>query len=247
MRSILLGITFVAAACGGAREPLVRHPQGYADRMAAADEHNQRAEHHRQAAGDPGTTGTGADYYCGDTALSDQATSGGERLVPTVPCWDIAEESAEHHRFLAEREQQLAQAERRAATHLIEAERAACRGMTPRELEHSPFAHRKEIAEVIPHREIGMIRGVRIIWKPVLGLTAGWMRQAIACHRARFERLGEPAGYLPEDPTLVAGATATVELHGDHLEILIETADDTSGQVAFDRAKDLVRPWTAGR
>jgi hypothetical protein len=247
MRSILLGITFAAAACGGSREPLVRHPQGYAERMAEADEHNQRAEQHRQAAGDPGTTGTRADYYCGDTALSDQATSGGERLVPTVPCWDIAEESAEHHRFLAEREQQRARAERRAATHLVEAELAACRGMSPRELEHSPFAHRKEIAEVIPHRETGMIRGVRIIWKPVPGLTAGWMRQAIACHRARFERFGEPAGYFPEDPTLVAGATATVELHGDHLEVLVETADDTNGQVAFDRAKDLVRPWTAGR
>jgi hypothetical protein len=73
------------------------------------------------------------------------------------------------------------------------------------------------------------------------------MRRAIACHRARFERLGEPPVYFPEDPTLVAPSTVTVAQRGDHLEVLIETPDGTAGQVALERALDLVRPRTAVR
>jgi hypothetical protein len=179
--------------------------------------------------------------------MSDQLTSGGERLVPVVPCWDPAEEIAERHRVAARREVQLARDERRAATKLVEAEIAACRGISPEEVEHSPFAHKKAIADVVPHSEGGVIRGVRIVWKPVLGLSAAWMRQAIACHRARFERLGEPATYLSDDPTLVPGVTATVTDHGGRLEVLIESRDDVSAHVALARAKDLVSPRTAGR
>jgi hypothetical protein len=79
---------------------------------------------------------------------------------------------------------------------------------------------------------------------------ADWMRRAIDCHRARFERLGEPPIYFPEDPTLVARSTVTVEERDGHLEVEIETADDMTAQVALARARDLVRlvrPRTAGR
>lgn len=238
------------AGCPGSPppEPLAPHPKGYAGRMIEADAHGERAEQHREAAKIPeAISARGEGYTCGDTVLADQATSGGERLTPVVPCWDAAEEVAEHERFLAAREQQRADAERRSAASLVENELAACRGIPARELEHSPFAHRKEIAAVSPVREANLLRGVRITWKPVPGLTATWLRQAIACHRARFERLGEPALYMPDDPTLVAHATVTVEPREGHLEVLIETTDDVSSQVALDRALALVRPRSAGR
>jgi hypothetical protein len=226
----------------------VRHPKGYAAQMKSADAHAERADRYREAATLPDTVKTGADRYnCGDRALSDQATSGGERLLPTVPCWDVAEENTEHQRFLATREERIARTERREATSMVEAEIAACRGMSARELEHSPFTHRKEIAAVIPHRDSGAVRGVRIVFKPVPGLTATWMRQAIACHRARFERLGEPATYLPDDPTLVASANATVDVRNGHLEVLIEAEDAAGAQLALERAQELFRPRTAGR
>jgi hypothetical protein len=250
MRTVFVLTTVVAASCAGTTEPVAGHPRGYAARMEDADVHSQHAEEHRETAG-VGVLETPASpfdrYSCGDTVMSDQLTSGGQRIVDSVPCWDISEERVEHARYLAEREQRRADAERRAATRLVEVEDTACRGMSPRELEHSPFAHRKEIAAVIPHRDAGKLRGVRILWKPVPGLTSAWMRQSIACHRARFERLGEPAIYFPEDPTLVAGAIVTVEQHAGHLEVVIETGDDLAGQVALDRAQDLVRPRTAGR
>jgi len=244
----MLLLPILAAGCARSNEPLVHHPKGYAAQMQSADAHAQRADEHRQAAHLPDSARSpGERYNCGDTALIDQATSGGERLMPTVPCWDVAEESAEHQRYLAAREERIARTERREATAMVESELAACRGLSERELEHSPFAHRKEIAAVIPHRESGVIRGVRIVFKPVPGLSESWMRQAIACHRARFERMGEPAGYLPDDPTLVAGAVATVDMRSGQLEVLIETSDPTSMRVALGRARDLIGARTAGR
>lgn len=244
-------VAFLVAVvgCGGSQHSLAPHPQGYAERMEAADEHAQRAEDHRQAIHPPARSGTGSplDYQCGDRDMSDQLTSGGQRMLPEVPCWDPSEEYDQRQRAIAEREQHRADVERRAATKLVEAELAACRGISAEEAGHSPFAHRREIAEVIPHRERGEVRGVRIVFKPVMGLSAAWMEQAIACHRARFERMGEPPTYLTDDPTLVRGATATVAVHGGHLEVLVVTRDDVGAHVALARAQDLLRPLTAGR
>jgi hypothetical protein len=244
----MLLLTVLAAACARPNEPLARHPKGYAAKMQSAEAHQERADRHRQASRLPDSAlDPGERYTCGDTGLMDQATSGGERLMPTVPCWDVAQENAEHQRYLAAREERIARTERRDATGMVETELAACRGLSARELEHSPFAHKKEIAAVIPHRQSGVIRGVRIVFKPVPGLTAVWMRRSIACHRARFERMGEPAGYLAEDPTLVAGSTTTVDERNGHLEVLISTGDTTSARVALDRARDLFARRTAVR
>jgi len=247
MRYMPLLATIVATACTGSYGPLAEHPHSYAEKMTAADEHSQNAAAHRRAVTVDQDPTSPSGYQCGDVALSDQSTSGGVRLVQAVPCWNVDEEIAAHHRFEADREQVLADNERRAATQMVVDEVAACQGLSARELEHSPFAHRREIDQVIPRREAGVLRGVRIVWKPVLGLSADWMRQAIACHRARFERLGEPATYMADDPTLVARATVTVEEHRGHIEVLVESSDDISSRVALERAHDLVHPRTASR
>jgi hypothetical protein len=246
-----LALVITAASCAGS-QPLPRtEPHGYAARMEAADRYDQLADVHRRAAGPPDTTVNPDDYQCGDIDLSNQLTSGGKPLIPyrdswgrSVPCWNPVEERAQRQRLAAERLHRRAQDERHAAASLVEAELEACRGISPAEIEHSPFAHRQEIADVVPHRERGQIRGVRIVFKPVVGLSPAWMEQAIACHRARFERLGEPPGYLADDPTLVAGAVATVSLHRGHLEVLVETRNDVAAHVALARAQDLVRPRT---
>ena len=245
-----LVLTLAAAVVGCSRPP--PPPGGYAAHMAAAEEHSRRAEAHREVQRAVKTEYTGIpelDYQCGDVNLYDQLTSAGKPIVPVRrrPCWNPAAEIAERERVAAIREEHRAREERRTAASLALAELAACRGISPEELEHSPFAHRTAIAEVIPHREGGAVRGVRIVFHPVPGLTVAWMQQAIACHRARFERLGEPPTYLPDDPTLVRGAIATVSLHNGHIEVLVESRDDVGAHVALDRAQDLVRPRTAGR
>lgn len=236
------------AACGRHAEPaLSTHPRGYAARMQDAEAHSQLAERHRQAAGAPELSTHPEDYQCGAIDMSDQLTSGGQRLEAPVPCWNPREEFAERHRAAAAREQLRARSERRAATRLVEAELAACRGISAAETEHSPFVHHSAIAEVIPHREGDNVRGVRVVFRPVPGLTAAWLTQAIACHRARFERLGQPASYLPDDPTLVAGTTTTVASRNGHVEVLVEARDPIAARAALGRAEDLARAHTAGR
>jgi hypothetical protein len=243
-----LALVIAAVGCGGS-PPLPRTDlHGYAARMEAADRYDELADAHRSAAGPPDTLINPDNYQCGDVDLDETLTSGGKPLMRfgghSVPCWNPVEEYAQRQRLAAERLHHRAQNERHAAARLVEAEREACRGISPAEIEHSPFAHRREIAEVIPHRERGKVRGVRIVFKPVVGLSPAWMEQAIACHRARFERLGEPPTYLADDPTLVSGAVTTVSLHRGHLEVLVETRDDVGAHVALGRAQDLVRPWT---
>lgn len=215
--------TLLAGACAGTLDPVPKPSPGYAG----------RSEDHTSTAG----------YTCGDTVAQDQVTTGGKPVAWATPCWDTGEEKMAHDEYVAQLADDRSAADDRSVdAQLAAAERSACAGLSARELEHSPFSHRREIAEVIPHREAGNPRGVRIIWKAVPGLSVGWMRQAIACHRARFERLGEPAIYFPEDPTLVAHATVTVEDHAGHLEVLVETSDDASGQLALDRAQNLLHP-----
>jgi hypothetical protein len=242
-----LAFLVAAAGCGGSPQPMESRPHGYAAHMQVAEAHSRRAEDLRRSAAAPHAGTAGENYQCGDRDLSDQLTSGGERLLPTVPCWDPVEENAERRRAAAEREERRARDERRAATSLVEAELAACRGISPEEIEHSPFAHRSAIAEVIPHAGGGKVRGVRIVFKPVVGLTAAWMDRALACHRARFARLGEPPIYLPDDPTLVPGATTKVTERGGHLEVLVETGNDVAAHVALARAQQLIHPRTADR
>jgi hypothetical protein len=247
MRSFLrLALLVAAAGCGGS-PALSTRPQGYATRMESADDHARRAAAHRKAAGSFDLVVNPDNYQCGDRNMSDQLTSGGQRMLPTVPCWDPVDEAAERHRAAAAREDHLARQQRRAATDLVETELAACRGITGDELSHSPFAHPRAIAEVIPHRRGRALRGVRIVFRPIPGLTEAWMEQAVACHRARYERPGEPATYLAGDPTLVPGAVTTVATHRGHLEVLVVTPNDVAANVALGRARDLVAPRTAGR
>jgi hypothetical protein len=248
MRTISkLSLVIAAAGCGGSPPSLDPHPKGYAAHMESADVHSALAQQHRDAARAPDSARI-ENYQCGDRFdMSDQLTSGGQRIVPMVPCWDPVEEHAQRQRAAARREELRAEKERRTAAAMIETKLAACRGISDAELGHSPFAHRRAIAAVLPHHEGGAMRGVLIVFKPVPGLTADWLEQAIACHRAEFERLGEPPTYLSDDPTLVPGATATVSSHRGHLEVLIETKNDVSAHVALGRAEDLVRERTAGR
>jgi hypothetical protein len=215
--------------------------------METAELHERRGEEHRRLAGSSELVIDPGNYQCGDRNMSDQLTSGGQRMLPVVPCWDPVDEAKERHRAAAAREAHLASKQRRAAADLVETELAACRGITDDELSHSPFAHPRAIAEVIPHRRGRALRGVRIVFRPIPGLTEAWMEQAIACHRARYERLGESAGYLADDPTLVPGAVATVATHRGHLEVLVVTPNDVAANVALGRARDLVTPRTAGR
>ena len=179
--------------------------------------------------------------------LNDQAVSGGERLTTMVPCWDMAEEAEHARRDHESSESDELRAREPDRGALAAASLVHCKGIPERELTHSPFAHKKAIAEVIPHRREGELHGVRIVFRDVPGLTADWMRQAIECHRARHESLGRPAGYMPEDPALVDGAEVRVTQSGNVIQVFILTPEPVAGRLAFERANELLRPKAAVR
>jgi len=206
--------------------------------------HEERAQTHDRAAGEPTRAQSSENYACGDTVLNDQVTSGTERVTSWMPCWDTDEEASEAHRSAAAKELRTAREERAQAVALARTELASCRGIPPRELTHTPLSHAKEIEEIIPHREGDEVRGVHVVFKRVPGLNAKWMERAIACHRARSAVLGHVASI---DPTLLPGTEVTVTQDRGHVQVYIRAADGDTGALALARAQSLVAARTATR
>jgi len=244
MRALLF--ILIVGACNSSQPPLVRQPRTWAEHITEAEQHEENAIAHERAVAEADGPSDPAAYACGDTVLNDQLTSGGEQLTSWMPCWDLKEEAAIGHRYLARKERAAAKEDREMAALLARTERQYCRGIPDRELSHSPFAHQKAIAQIIPHRQSGEIHGVRIVFKPVPGLTAGYMTQAIACQRARFLVLGKPVEQ-PEDPTLLDGAEVTVTARDGYLEVLVRTESTVDGNIVLARARELLEPRTAER
>jgi hypothetical protein len=217
-------------------------PKSWVEHQQAADAHDQRAAEHDRAASAHAKHDV-ARYQCGDLVAADQATSGGEPLAPSIPCWDPEEETYERHRTEAQHERVLAHQERVAAATLVREEEAACKTISQDEQQHSAFAHHKEIAEIVPHYVDSKLRGARIVFKPVLGLTAEWLKEDIACHTAHFHTTGEDPNYMPDDPTLVPGAVVSVQPTSRTIEVVVEGDTDEAGQESLGRAQALqMRP-----
>jgi len=224
MRSLATCV-LVAAACAGS---------------------SQRVE--RARAPDRAASVARATYTCGgDPLLSDRWTDGGEHLTNWVPCWDEDQERDAHRRHATRAAIETARIAPAVATRLREIEYALCYGLGARELEHSPLSHTRAIAEVIPHRVGREIRGAHVVFAQVPGLTTGWMRKAIECHRARYEVLGRPAWYHDGDPTLLDDAEITVTKDEGRVQVLVEVPGAANGELALGMARELVPTRTATR
>src|SRR5262249_9514673 len=152
-----------------------------------------------------------------------------------------------HDMHAASANREAARAERRAAGDLIRAEVAACAGIPDRDRVHSVFDNPDAVARVIPYRDNGQVRSVRIVLNPMSGLTQPWVQRSIACQRAQFATKGSPKDFSPDDPTLVAGAQTRVVQTGDHVEVIVTTPDGARGEVALGRAQALENPISARR
>ena len=203
---------------------------------------------------------TPTSWGCGQYAvLNDQLTSGTERITVWSPCWDpdggdlavepqgipdVAAEAASDLEAHAERDPR---AERGSSWQRSGSVAAACKGLAQRDIERSPFSRRRAIIEIVPHREGTEIRGARIVFKAVPGLSADWMRRAIACHQAQYANFARVDPLLPGDPSLVTGTTVTVSQHDAVIEVLVAADSAHGGRVALARAQELAGPRTATR
>lgn len=243
MRTVsLLAIVVAAAACGGGGTRTPAQPTSSEEHMSVAGEMERETSEQAQITTEVMAAAVAPEpYVCGDRAHANQLTSSDEPLLATLPCWNNEATVVEGHKAEAERLRAEAAVHKEMAQSLVNAEELACQGMSAGELTHTPFAHRADIVSVEEEREEGELRGARIVFAKVDGLTANWMRQAVACHHARAAALGYNQRFMSYDPTVLQYASTMVNetLEGG-LEVKVISPDEEVAKLVYERASALV-------
>lgn len=243
MRATPLLVVVLAAACAKPAA-IPPRPLGVQDNLAEAERHDADADalEARAAAREQVAAPAQPAYVCGDQALADQATSGGERLGGRAPCWRGETNAVERDRAAAARLRADARAHRAQARALLRTSHAWCAGLPVAELDHTPFDHREDLQSVSAELEGDRIRGARIRFRPVPGLTAEWLRQTLACHQALAAAEGYDPHYLASCPAVIAGTTIDVIDDPDGLVVVIRGDDPAAALTAYGRAEALLDP-----
>ncbi len=210
------------------------------EHLAEADQHEAQARALEARAAEKERSGNPTPYTCGDTALNELATSGGERLHLAAPCWAGERSAIRRDREAAERQRAEARDHRRTARAMLVAERKWCAGLPASELEHTPFDHREDLASVQAELEGDKLRGARVRFRKVPGLSADWLRQTIACHQAMSAMHGYDPTNLSHDPSVVSGVQTTVIEGPNGLEVVMRAADPAAALVVYARAEALL-------
>jgi hypothetical protein len=204
--------------------------------MESAQHHEQRAAEHEElsieakdAFHDPGS------WVCCDTVIQDQVTTGGQPVTYSHPWYNIHVEPWWRNHRAAQSERDAATSERKAARDLAHSALAACAGVPERE--RSLLSQLDVVAEIIPHRVTGQMRGVTLVLRPNPLLTADRVRRDLQCGRAMWALHGERLDEGTDDPTLVPGAEVEVHPLGDRVVVIVSTRNDEVAQLALARAR----------
>lgn len=236
----LLPWLLLAACSSPARIP--PRQLGVTEHLTEADQHEAAARRHDLLAADAEARRRhDAGIICGDRALATQATSGGEVLTPRPPCWTTESDAIERHRTAAAHLRADARAHRAVARQLVGGAHAACESLPENELVTSPFSHRDDILTVEAVIDGDRVRGARILFAPVEGLTAAWLERSLACHQALAASGGYDAAYMPHSPAVVAGAAISAEDTALGPVVVIRSDDPAVALSIYGRAEDLLR------
>ena len=235
-------VLLLSACSGGSRQTLPPRHLSASQHDAEADRNEQEAAQHeavyqasrREEAGWP-------PVHCFDQVVSIPAPApAGQPLTVMRPCWTSETSPSRHQlREAAEHRRQAAEHRAQAAT-LRRVEREACKGLGEDEMSHSPFYHRDDIVSVEPVRRAGVLRGVRVMFRQVPGLTATWMRRAVACHEARAAALGYSTKISPYDPLMVAPTSTVVEVLPGRIVVTVVAQHEEEAAAILGRADDLL-------
>lgn len=229
-----LGLS-LGMACGGPETPPPEKPRTVASLLEEARRSDKEAAAHEVMARDPETP------RVLDTCVSpidDVSTTGGERLVGRRPCWTGRVNPSEQHRREAERLREEAARHRAEASVLVRAEQQACSGLDQDEIDQSPFFQREDILAVEPFTVNGELRGARVWFRKVPGLTVEWMRKDIACQQARAAVMGDTEEFQSHCPLVLGGVTATVEDTTRGILVILRSERDDIASAVLARARN---------
>jgi hypothetical protein len=226
--------------CGSSQVQTARPPMSASEHLAEAEQHDADARALEESAAAVERTGTPTPATCGDTASTELVTSGTERLHILPPCWAGEADAVRRDRSHATQLRADARRHRIQARELVRTEQKWCAGLPESELDHTPFDHREDLRVVRAELEGDRVRGARILFKPVKGLSADWMRQTLACHQAMATADGFGADHLASCPSTVPGARTDVIETPAGLEVVIRAVDSASALVIYARAEALL-------
>lgn len=206
----------------------------------AASEHDQEARVHAgeadrsEAQISPDTQAPSDSVTCIDSGVP--LSTGGERVDVMKPCWtnqgnnDAYREAAAHHR-------KQAQKHRENAASLREAERLACAGLGEDERSQSLFFHAEDIAKVERYNEDKTLRGAKVTFRKVPGLTKEWANKSIVCHQARAAALGYDERFMSYCPLVVEGALVTVRETPSTIVVTLRSRDPIAAATIYGRSE----------
>lgn len=150
-------------------------------------------------------------------------------------------DQARQHRELAEKHRVASQA-------LRDAEARSCAGIPAEERDVSPFFHTEDIIRV---EKIGaeshgdVLVGVRVVFRPLPGMTADWLQRVVDCHVARNAAVGFEHLHMEYCPLAAKGVTAVVRPVGDGLAVEIRPSDEGGSRQVDLRTAALRRERAA--
>lgn len=239
MRAFLVGFVVVAASCSSSSHVPPR-PLGVQGNLTEADRHEAEAREHEQLAAAAERRSTASPLVCGDAAYNHVSTSGGERLSYWTPCWSAEASAVNRHRAAAARLHAEAR-EHRARARALLAKVENCAGFSADR--PTPFDHREDILSVTAELQNDAVRGARVRFARVPGLTAEWMRRELTCHQAWAAALGYEPQFLPHCPAAIQGVTVEVEETPDgSVLVILRSVDPATGLAVYGRAEALLDP-----
>jgi hypothetical protein len=238
--ALLTGCGLALQLACAAPAQTVRPPMSAAEHLAEAERHDADARSLEESAAAVERTGAPTPYTCGDTASTELVTSGTERLHILPPCWAGEAEAIRRDRLHAAQLRDEARRHRIQARELVRAEQKWCAGLPTAELDHTPFDHREDLRAIQAELEGDRLRGARIRFKPVKGLSAEWMRQTLACHQAMASSKGFHSNHLANCPSTVPGARTEVLETPEGVEVVIRALEPEAALIIYARAEALL-------
>jgi hypothetical protein len=164
-------------------------------------------------------------------------------------CWTETSNPTEAHKKAAQEHQEIAAEHRAASRALTDAEARSCAGISDKDRDTSPFAHRADIQSVSRMQEdttagkISVKReaGATIVFRAMPGLTAEWLQRIVDCHLARNASVGHDMPEMAYCPLVPRGAQATVTSVGDGFAVNVR-ADDAAAAAEIWRRAQLLTP-----